>query len=216
MPTQLTPEQRRVRARAFIAFMQKEIPGCRIKFKDDPAETIPWKDRFAHAVARLIVPGYDTRFTTVLHPIIYFPSGSRDLFEQYPERFYSTLRHEFVHLKDFQRFHVWFMVSYSMILPMFWTMRSYWEMRGYAQNMIVRFEENGVVPDEDIEHIARLFSSRDYVFMLSPHRRARRMLLELREQVLEGRLSGIYPYAELKNPLPDELRSGAGQDGWGE
>ncbi len=195
----MTPRER---ALAFIAYLQLEIPGSSIHFKDDPPHTIPWRDRMMHALARLVVPEYRTRFTTVIYPRIYFPAGTRTHFESHPERYYATLRHEFVHLKDFQRFHLWMALSYGVLLPMFWTMRAFWEMRGYAQNMICAFENTGEVPEEMIKRMVRIFSGRSYMFMLVPASLARRQLEALRARVISGQLAGIYPYGKLNNPPP--------------
>lgn len=192
----------RERTEAFIAFMTREIPGFAIKFKDDPPETMPLKDRLLHAAARVINPHYDTRFTTVVYPIIYLPSGSRLIFEQRPERYYSTLRHEFIHLKDYQRYHVWFAVSYVALLPVVATMRAYWELRGYAQNLICTYERTGAVPTRDVERMAKLFAGREYVFMLWPHKVAHKHLMKIRAAILDGRLGGIYPYGPLDTPVP--------------
>lgn len=194
----LTPHERREETLAFVRFIQKEIPGCTIHFKDDPPETIPVRDRVLHFFARIFTPEYDTRYTTVMYPRIYFPVGARPRYESSPESFYTTLRHEFVHLKDFQRFHLWMAISYVLILPLGWTMRAFWEERGYAQNMICTFERDGHIPDTQIERLVGIFSGRGYFFMQWPAKRARRRLLAIREKVLSGELRGVYPYGKLR------------------
>ena len=199
----MTPQERRRYTGLFVDWMQREIPGCRVAFKDDPPETIVWWHRVSHFFARLVSPDYDKRFTTVIYPVIYLPVGTRESWSAQPERFYGTLRHEFVHLKDFQRFGVWMGASYLALLPAFWTMRAFWELRGYAQNMIFLRESAGSVPDEQIDRLVEIFGGRDYIFMMSPRSRARRALEALRARVLSGELSGPYPYGPLDHAPPE-------------
>ncbi|MEL6178605.1 MAG: hypothetical protein AAFS10_06610 [Myxococcota bacterium] len=182
--------------------MMLEIPGCTIRFKDDPPETMPWRDRWLHAAARRITPDYDRHFTTVIYPNIYLPTGTRPIFERTPERYYTTFRHEFVHLKDWQRFHLAMAVSYVLLLPVGWTMRAFWELRGYAQNMICAQERYGSVPEATVERIARIFAGRDYVYMLVPYSLARRQVRRLRAAIESGTLSGVYPYGTLDHTPP--------------
>lgn len=182
--------------------MELEIPGCAIRFKDDPPETMPWRDRWLHAIARRVTPDYDHHFTTVVYPNIYLPAGTREDFEAEPERYYSTLRHEFIHLKDWQRFHLWMAVSYVLLLPIGWTMRAFWELRGYAQNMICVYEREGRVPEATVERIARIFAGRSYVYMLVPTALALRQVRRLRDQIEAGELSGVYPYGDLDHEPP--------------
>lgn len=181
---------------AFIDFIKTEIRGCQIKFKDDP--DISWLHRAAHGIGRLVARDYDHRYTTVIYPHIYLPAGARPVFEAQPERYYGTLRHEFVHLEDFKRFHILFAVSYAVILPAIWTFRGYWEARGYTQNLLTTYERHGAIPDREVERIATLFASRDYLYMMAPRRRALRTFLRIREEILAGKIRGVYPYAKLR------------------
>ena len=199
----LTAEERRRYTRLFVSWMRREIPGVRIAFKDDAASSMPWWHRAAHFFARFIAPEYDRRFTTVIYPVIYFPSGTRQAWAEPPELFYKTLRHEFVHLKDFRRFHLWMAVSYGCLLPVGLTMRAFWEVRGYTQNMIVAYETLGDVPIQMIETMTATFSGRDYGFMLLPSSLAKRCLMGVREKILAGKIRGPYPYGPLDHAPPD-------------
>lgn len=194
---------RRARTQAFLEYLGREIPGCRIAFKDDPPSTMPWKDRLLHALGRVFVPQYQTRYTTVIHPTIYFYEGARGRFEATPEQFYTTLRHEFVHLKDFQRFPLWMTVSYAGLLPVGWTMRAFWELRGYTQNLLCEYERTGQVSDAEVERVAEIFAGRGYIYMMLPKRRARRALLEIRAKIEAGELRGPYPYGPLRHAPPE-------------
>lgn len=196
----MSEEQQREETLAFLAWVQEQIPGCQVRFKDDPPQSMPWQDRLMHAVARLLTPEYDTRYTTVLHPRIYFPSGMRPIFEQAPQRFYVTLRHEYVHLRDFQRFGLLMGLSYIVLLPTVWTMRAFWELRGYTQNMICEFERTGDISDDTIARITSIFTGRGYFYMALPRRRIQSQLLRLREEILQGQLSGPYPYDNSPKP----------------
>lgn len=184
----------RERTLAFLAWMKAEIPGCELRFKDDSPWTMPWRDRVLHALGRLVTPGYDRRYTTVLHPRIYLPVGAREVFARSPERYYATLRHEYVHLKDFQRYPVWMPLSYAALLPVCWTMRSFWELRGYTQTMLCEYEATGRVSDETVARLSEVFAGRGYVYMMWPRRRAQRALMSLRERIERGELRGPYPY----------------------
>ena len=187
-------KDRRRQTLELIQRMKDEFRGFRLCFKDDPPSSMTVRDRLLHGLARLVSPQYDTRFTTVLYPRIYLPAGARQLFETNPERYYVTLRHEYVHLRDFRRYHLWMALGYVALLPVGWTMRAFWELRGYTQNMICEFEETGGISDETIERLTCIFASRDYFFMALPKQRARRMLLETREQIADGKLAGEYPW----------------------
>ena len=199
----LTPDERRQYTRLFVEWMCREIPGVKIAFKDDPPHTMPWWHRVSHYFARFIARDYDRRFTTVIYPVIYLPSATRQAWTHQPELFYKTLRHEFVHLKDFQRFHLWMALSYVGLLPVFLTMRAFWELRGYTQNMIVALESNGEVPITMVDGLTEIFSGRDYGFMLVPSFVAKRCLTGIRAKVLAGEIKGPYPYGPLNHSPPD-------------
>lgn len=205
--------QRRDYTLSFVEYMGREIPGCRVAYKDDPPDTMPWWHRVAHRLGRVFVPEYDTRFTTVIHSIIYLPTGTRESFQRRPQRWYPTLRHEFIHLKDFQRFSIWMGVSYVLLCPAFWTMRAFWELRGYAQGMIFLMERDGAVPDRELDRLAEIFSGRAYFYMMWPRRRAVVALESLREAVEDGRLEGFYPYGPLRVAPPPSPVEGQGDLG---
>ncbi len=53
--------QRRRYTLRFIEFMKAEIPGCRIAFKDDPPQTMPWWHRVAPSHRALATISCSTR-----------------------------------------------------------------------------------------------------------------------------------------------------------
>lgn len=191
--------ERDVRA-AFVellAQMREHIPGVRVAFKDDPAASMPWHHRLAHALGRLAIPDYSRRFTTVLYPVIYLPAGTRGGYVRDPGQWYATLRHEYVHLRDIQRWPVLMPLSYLFVLPAGISARAWWELRAYTQSMVVSLELGHPLDDAYLERLVELFAGRSYLFMLWPAPLARRVLEHVRERVERGEIRGDHGAVEV-------------------
>jgi hypothetical protein len=79
---------------------------------------------------------------------------------------YDVLRHELVHLRDARRWPVLFELSYLFFpLPFVFTMRAYWEYRGYCESMIAERDRYGYINKAVIEYYISLFSSSEYLWM---------------------------------------------------
>jgi hypothetical protein len=106
-------------------------------------------------------PEFMGSYTTVLVSWVYMPEhliGS--------DQGYGVLRHERVHMRDCFRTGVLpFAVSYLFLLPSVLTLRAVWEMRGYAETMRVELEQEGRISDALLAHIARQFTSSNYLWM---------------------------------------------------
>lgn len=90
---------------AFQAEVEKHIPGFRLAFKDET-----FSQRMLGKVVGVFNRGYMKTFTTTLGNTVYFPS--REYFEASPDRAFTILAHEFVHLTDGKDKRVWFTLSY--------------------------------------------------------------------------------------------------------
>jgi hypothetical protein len=186
---------------ALIAWMQTHLPSFAVCYKDESRlqRLIAW-------LLKPINPRYMTLYTTVMFGKVYFPS--REIVAEYGwDQVYGTLRHEFVHLMDARRFPVWFEFSYLFLFPAGWTMRAFWELRGYTQNMIVEFEQTGQISPVTCERIADQFVSAAYGWMVPFRASIERDLARLREEILAGRLSGPYPYGRMSYDDMPELIS---------
>lgn len=176
-----------------IAWMQMHLPSFEVCYKDE--------SRFQAFLGRILTPvnpSYMTHYTTVMFGKVYFPSRQK-VQEWGWEQMYTTLRHEFVHLMDAKRFPLWFEFSYLFCLPFVWTMRAFWELRGYTQDMLVEYELTGDVSEQTCTWIVEHFVRSDYGWMLPFPRLVRHLVLNIRKQIVEGTLQGRYPYASLKD-----------------
>ena len=125
-------------------------------------------------------PDFISGYTTVLITRVYMPE---DLIGTTAG--WRSLRHERVHMRDCVRSGVVpFAVSYLLLLPTVLTLRSVWEMRGYAETMRVELESTGVVSDETLRHIERQFTGPAYLWMCPFPGLVRRWLERVRRRVI--------------------------------
>lgn len=79
---------------------------------------------------------------------------------------YDILRHERVHLRDAARFPILFELSYILLpLPAVFTMRAYWEYRGYCESLLAEYERYGNVRRIAIEYYVHIFAGPTYLWM---------------------------------------------------
>lgn len=127
-------------------------------------------------------PDFMESYTTVLVSRVYMPARLIGT-----DQGYGVLRHERVHMRDCFRSGVLpFVVSYLLLLPAVVTLRSVWEMRGYAETMRVELEREGRVSDELLAHIARQFTSSNYLWMCPFPGLVERWVRRTRDRVLGG------------------------------
>jgi hypothetical protein len=121
-------------------------------------------------------------------------------------RNYAVLRHEYVHILDSKKYGLWFYLSYLLLpLPLLITCRAYWEFRGYAQNLIVTFEETGEIPDQHLQAYTTHFLSGMYLFMLPFKPFVLSRFEKLRELIYQGKVKGYCPNVSIYRPsiVPD-------------
>lgn len=105
-------------------------------------------------------PTYMTNFTTVVGTTVYMP---KDLIGT--DRAADVLRHERVHMRDFAKWTVLYLISYVM-LPIGPSGRAYWELRGYKETMQAYFDRYHKIDDNIIEFIADQFTGPKYLYMM--------------------------------------------------
>lgn len=184
--------------------MSHEFNGFAVKFKDEGYEGLMWHYRFAtwfvdamYDAIRLFDRSFDRTmmdYVTTYGNEVWFPSRSR---YENPSRAYAnykTLRHEKAHLLDRKGFFraLWFSISYVFLLPSLFTVRCFWEMRGYAQNMIVEYEEFGVISQETRDWIVNIMTTGGYAWMIAPFmkRKAIKMVDSMASRIESGDVSG--------------------------
>jgi hypothetical protein len=129
---------------------------------------------------RLWCPDFLHSYTTVLVTWVYMPARLIGT-----DAGYGVLRHERVHMRDCWRTGVVpFAASYLLLLPAVVTLRSVWEMRGYAETMRVELEETGAISDELLAHVERQFTSSAYLWMCPFPRLVRRWVRRTRDRVV--------------------------------
>jgi len=97
-----------------------------------------------------------------------------DLLE--PRIQFELLLHEEAHSLDFERFGLGSMTFgvltmgflYLLVLPVFWTMRSYFERRGYYQSIRARFLLGDQPGNGFLGHMIENFTTKNYVWMMGP------------------------------------------------
>ena len=99
-----------------------------------------------------------TDYVTTIGRTIYVPSGYISS---------TTLRHELVHVADYNAHPVWFTLSYLLVLPIGWTMRAYWEKRGYEVTIREDFAAfpSFVESKRYKDWITSIFTGPDYFYM---------------------------------------------------
>lgn len=93
--------------RAFESDTSNAIPGFKVCWKDTSRlqRVLGW-------LVKPFNPDYLTRYTTTLHPNVWFPS--KEFYDRDPTQSFLVLAHERVHLADTMKRSVWFRVSYLL------------------------------------------------------------------------------------------------------
>lgn len=121
---------------------------------------------------------------------------SEEEFDLHKEHIYSTVRHEYVHMRDMRRFPVLFQLSY-LLPPAFITFRAYWEMRGYTATMLVEYEEHGEVSDSTLDWLEDIFTGPKYLWMAVFRVIVRNRLETIRDRIEGEEIEGLYPDLKL-------------------
>lgn len=117
--------------------------------------------KFLGLLLEKINPKFLTNYVTTIGRTIYAPNADIDD---------DVLTHERVHVFDFIKHPVWFPVSYLLVAPCLFTMRSKWEKRGYGLELYMQIKFNPALTYEDaynlyFPRIKKQFLSSDYFYM---------------------------------------------------
>lgn len=176
----------------FQKFIEEEHPDVSFKNKGDDA---PWLHALILWLGATFVKEFDTRFTTTIGTTIYFPKGWRTDFSSY--KTYKVARHEMIHVIDYKRFGLWFLISYAILLPAIFTMRAFWEIRGYTQSILVDYEYYGDIDrDKCFNFMESTFCGASYFWMLPFRGLVRRKFSKIIDDIESGEISGFYPYGD--------------------
>lgn len=102
-------------------------------------------------------PDFLMRYHVTVFRTIYSPGGKISG---------ATLEHELQHIRDFQKYHVWYLFSYAFLLPFGWTMRAHWERRGYMHNIRAWVKRNRGADTKPLQDfMVREFCTSRYFWM---------------------------------------------------
>lgn len=169
------------------ATIKKHLPKCEIIQKSE--------SRFQRLLGWLLKPinyRYMTAYVSAMFGNIYLPSKAK---EWSAGTTYSILRHEFIHLLDAKKWPLLMELSYLVVLPFVWTVRSHWELRAYTQTMLVEYEETGEIEQGTVTWIVHQFTSSNYGWMCPFKDRITAKVASARAQILAGHIKGLtYPH----------------------
>jgi len=185
---------------AFLNEVERNFPNFKIIYKDEELPRV-W---YILAIFKLVrmwgffAPKFEKawmeRFSNGIGDYILLPTQTNHYGDLRDIRTYTILRHEYVHMIDQKRWSIWFFLTYILLpLPLLISGRSYWELRGYAQNIIVRHEYGLETTDAHLSNIARFFIGSMYFFMFPFRSVVMKRLERLREDVVSGKVRGYLP-----------------------
>lgn len=180
------------RYKDFRRFVESKIPGFKVRFKDSNDYTDPWRWKVIRFFARFVMPTFFTNFGTTLYPYVYVPRK----WENDYKVLYEVMRHEYIHLRDEQRFGLLYQLSYVLFLPCIFTMRAYWERRGYAQTLI-EIAERRTIKRSDVDWVVEQFTDANYAWM-DPW--AEKKIQKIVNRINTGTISGLWPYPDRDYP----------------
>jgi hypothetical protein len=183
--------------------MRLRAPEIEIIYKDEPLPNV-WYLKFIFGLVNLVgifsksfKDKWMSSYANGIGRFIIFPT--RKDFSDFTEyRTYALLRHEYVHVLDMKKNPLWFILTYVLLpLPLLVSGRAYWELRGYVQNMLVMYEERGILPDTYIKQLSRPFYGGMYFFMFPFKSLVLKRLFRLKEDIESGKVQGYYPPISL-------------------
>ena len=170
-----------------VAMMKHFIPGFEVKYKSEA-----WHQRLIGFLLRIINNQYMTSYVTAMFGKIWLPSNA--IYWTASTR-YSIYRHEFIHLLDAKKWSFLMSFSYLVLLPTVFTMRSFWELRGFVQNMITEYEQTGDITGATLDWIVSQFVTSKYFWMYPFRNKLRSKLETIKLEIKAGNISGLtYPH----------------------
>lgn len=156
--------------------LREKYPKFSLRIKEDSKfmKVLAW-------LTKPFNPDFMQNFTVANGYTIYMP---KDLIGT--DAGYRVLRHEAVHIADFDKWGWWMRISYFLLLPAGITMRAYWELKAYKESLRVCYEMYGKIPDYLIEYYVELFTGPKYVWMLPFPKTIRKSLLKERDRIING------------------------------
>ena len=138
--------------------IEEDIPGFRVVPKTN--SNLMWACYYI-TLMRFWNPHFMTHYITTAFGKVYMPA---DLIGTAIGA--DVLRHEWVHLRDARRWNILFYLSYLLFpLPAVFTMRAYWEFRGYCESIRAERDRYGVVYSESLHYYVSLFTGPAYLWM---------------------------------------------------
>lgn len=154
------------------------------------------------------ITGQDySSFTTTIFSTMYVGPG---WIEDTPSQKYRTLRHEMVHIRQFHELllprwlwpinHILMALCYTLVFPVFLTMRAEFEREGYTQSMLVHFELNGPFSERSMESwarwIAETFGGSAYAWMWN-RKKAYAWAMDTMRKINSGEITNHLDRVEL-------------------
>lgn len=129
-----------------------------------------------------VIPKHDSKLMWICYYVALMPLWNRFFMTRYITTVFGKvympgeligsdvgadiLRHERVHLRDAKRWGILFYLSYLFFpLPFIFTMRAYWEYRGYCETLRAERDRYGVVYSESLNFYVSLFVNSSYLWM---------------------------------------------------
>lgn len=173
---------------------------AKIKFKDEGYDVwwhwlVAWFVQFFFWVARQLKDDFEATFQdyiTTLGKYIYFPTREGYDIRDFDD--WVTVWHELKHVRDSRNWPILYEISYGILpLPMFWTMRSYWEYRGYGTELWAMYQLTGTLSgyyyDYEREGMAGEFSGWNYGKMDPGKEDSIEKLEQISEEIEAGNIS---------------------------
>lgn len=184
---------------ALMEDMHENIPDLQIIYKDEPLPKWWMKVLFfLVSVVGFFNSSFEDKWMKRISngiggKWIMLPSkNSHGDFTEY--NVYTVIRHEYAHLLDQKKYPFVFGLTYALFpLPSGLAGRAHWEFRGYAQNLIVQWEEFGRINDQTVEWIASQFWGSLYFWMWPFKKYVRKKLKGLVEDIKAGKVEGYNP-----------------------
>jgi len=142
----------------YVEQIKLEFPNFEVIPKD---ESFLMKLAYYGLLMKFWNPTFMTTYITVLFGKVYMPRN----FIGIPVMV-DVLRHELVHLRDAKKFPFLFELTYVLFpLPIVFTMRAYWEFRGYCESIRAISERYGYVSENNIDFFVEQFTGPSYLWM---------------------------------------------------